>query len=158
MRSGDMLETMAKVILWLCAILWLGMVTLLFGFGISAFAQTIIDSAGGGSGIMATKVLSAASTNATSVKAYGGSLYQVIAINTTVTPYYLKFYDKASAPTCNSDTVVQSYPIAASSTVSLPILMGLPFKLGIGLCLTGALADNDNTNAATGVTINLLYK
>lgn len=110
------------------------------------------------SGAMATKILSAASTNSTNVKAAAGTLYQIVAINTTVTPYYLKFYDKATAPTCNSDTVVQSYPLAASATTSLPVLIGVPFRSGIGLCLTGALADNDNTNAATGVTINLIYK
>lgn len=113
-------------------------------------------------GATPVKVDSAASTNATSVKATVGLLCSVVAINTTATLYYLKFYNTAAAPTCNSDTVVQKFPVPASTSggppVQIPFPDGMKFTTGIGLCLTGGIADNDNTNAATGVAISLGYK
>jgi len=108
------------------------------------------------------KTLSAASTNATVIKASAGTLYSLTAINTTATIYYLKLYNVASGPTCNSDTVVHTIPIPASiagaGVSNLIPTVGLNFTTGIAFCLTGALADNDNTNAATGVAINYGYK
>jgi hypothetical protein len=111
----------------------------------------------------ATHVLSAASTNSTSIKPAAGQLVAVVAVNTTAALYYLKFYDTAAAPTCNSSTVVLSMPVpfgASSSggTIILQLPQGLQFLNGIGMCLTGGLADNDNTNAATGVAINVFFK
>ena len=107
--------------------------------------------------------LSLASTNSTNVKATAGQVFQVVGINTTAAIYYLKLYDKATAPTCGTDTVIQTYPVPASSTstgggfvISIPF--GMNFANGIGFCLTGAVADNDATVAATGVVIDLLYK
>lgn len=106
-------------------------------------------------------LLSTASTNSTNVKASAGTLFNIAVVNTTGVIYYLKFYDKASAPTCNSDTPVLNIPIPANTFgagIVVPGFIGFNFTLGIGFCLTGALADNDNTNAATGVAINLGYK
>lgn len=106
--------------------------------------------------------LSAASTNSTSVKASAGAVYSIVAVNTTATLYYLKFYDKAAAPTCASDTVVMTIPVPASATGGPPVQVspqfGIGFANGIGFCLTGGLADNDNTNAASGVAINIVYR
>lgn len=105
--------------------------------------------------------LSTASTNATSVKATPGALYSVVAVNTSATVYYLKLYDKATAPTCASDTVVQTYPVppnTAYNPVVIPFTAPVGFQAGIGFCLTGGIADNDNTNAATGVAINLVFR
>lgn len=108
------------------------------------------------------KTLSAATTNATSIKAAAGTLCTLIAINTTATIYYLKLYNTVAAPTCNSDTVVMSIPVPANTSGSgyaLPLgPFGIAFTTGIGLCLTGALADNDNTAAATGVAISYGFK
>lgn len=110
-----------------------------------------------------SKFLSAATTNSNLVKGGQSALYNVITINTTATIYYLKLYDKATAPTCNSDTVVASYPVpygAASSGGGFiqPRSAAAGYNLGLGFCLTGALADNDNTSAATGVAINFEYR
>ena len=106
---------------------------------------------------------STASTNSTLVYAGRAQLSTIVTINTTTTLYYLKFYDKVTAPTCNSDTVVWKFPVPFGATNSgggfvIPVPDNLQFFKGIGFCLTGALADNDNTNAATGVTINLAVK
>lgn len=113
-------------------------------------------------GCTPAKTLSAASTNATSVKASAGTLCSLNLINTTATLYYLKLYDKATAATCNSDTVLQTIPVPASTTgAGIAVNLGpfgTAFTLGITFCLTGGIADNDNTNAATGVAINYSYK
>jgi len=105
--------------------------------------------------------LSAATTNSTNVKASPGTVFSVTAINTTATIYYLKLYDKATAPTCGTDTPVHTLPVPASATaagLTVNPFLGLNFTAGIGFCLTGAITDADATAAATGVAINFGYK
>jgi len=105
--------------------------------------------------------LSTASTNATNVKAAAGTLHSITAVNTTATIYYLKIYDKATAPTCGTDTPVQTYPVPASATgagLTVNPFPGFAFTSGIGFCLTGGIADADTASAATGVAINLGYR
>jgi hypothetical protein len=106
---------------------------------------------------------SAASNNSTSIKASAGTLCKLVAINTTTTIYYLRLYNSASAPTCSSGTgEVAMYPIPADATgagVAVPMgPYGEAYSTGIGFCLTGGSANNDNTNAATGVTLAYSYK
>lgn len=125
-----------------------------------SFASQPIGGITGGA--TPTHVLSTASTNSTSIKATPGNVYEVVAINTTATIYYLKFYDTAGAPTCNTATVVLTFPVPFGTSSSgggyvIPVPVGASFKNGIGICLTAGIADNDNTNAATGVAINILY-
>ncbi len=110
-----------------------------------------------------THVLSQATTNSTLITGINPArLYSITAINTTSTVYYLKFYDKSTAPTCNSDRVALTYPIPHASgngagfTISIPF--GFQFNNGIGICITGAIADDDNTAAATGVAIDIGWK
>lgn len=105
--------------------------------------------------------LSQASLNPTLVNSGKTNLTLVVPINTTTTLYYLKLYDKATAPSCGTDTPVQTYPIPfgasnAGGGIALPLSPGgLKFFNGLGWCLTGGIADNDTTNAATGVAINM---
>jgi|SRR5579883_1819922 hypothetical protein len=120
-------------------------------------------TAGSLAGALPYHYLSGASTNGTTVVARPGNVYSIVAVNTTTTLYYLKFYDTSSTPTCNSSTVVQTYaiPFGASSAgggfaLSLPV--GMRFDNGISFCITGGIADNDNTNAAAGVSLSLTYR
>jgi hypothetical protein len=78
------------------------------------------------------------------------------------TAMWIKFYDTSVAPTCGSGTPIKrmllpAAPTAANgsgSNITLPVAIN--FKLGIGYCVTGLLADADTTNPAAGVaTINL---
>lgn len=91
------------------------------------------------------------------------TLYNVTAIQTSATPYYIKFYDLAVAPTCGTSTPVLTYPIPGNSTSSgsgftIPLGMaGARFINGLGFCITANAADSDNTNAATGITVSLTY-
>jgi hypothetical protein len=107
--------------------------------------------------------LSASSTNATSVTARQTALYNVITVNTTASIYYLKLYDKASAPTCGTDTPIATYPVpfgASSSGGGFQMSRGtaLGFSLGMGFCLTSGIADADTGVAVTGIAINFEYR
>jgi hypothetical protein len=76
--------------------------------------------------------------------------------NTTATVYYFKLYNKATAPVCGTDIPVWTVALPASITTTLPTLSeGVTFGLGVGFCITGALADNDTTNAAVGIVVDL---
>lgn len=107
----------------------------------------------------------AASTNATSVEASSGTVYHYSLTNTTTTVYYLRMYNLASAPTCSSATgFVESIPIPPASAAGQvggrerPMNIGQAFTTGIAYCITGGSGSTDNTNAATGVFVSILYK
>lgn len=91
-------------------------------------------------------VNSAATTNATSVKASAGNLYAIAASNASASPRFLKLYNKASAPTVGTDVPVLVIPIAANSIVMFEFgRLGQRFSLGIALAITGAIGDTDTT-------------
>ena len=100
------------------------------------------------------KYLSAATTNSTLVRSAKGSLGQVVVFNSTATIYYLKLYDKATAPTCGTDVPKWTVMVPANGQFSMDV-GSLMFYTGIGFCLTSGFADNDTGAAATGVIINL---
>lgn len=107
--------------------------------------------------------LSAASTNSTLVVAGYHQIDSLLVVNTTGTIYYLKFYDKATAPTCGTDPVAVSIPIPFGTSnsgggVMAPFPSSSAFQSGIGFCLVGGIADNDSSNAATGVVVNIWVK
>lgn len=103
--------------------------------------------------------LSAGTNNSTSVRNARAVIRTVAVINTTSTLYYLKFYDKATAPTCGTDIPVLTIPVpnaaGAGGGLTMSSVDGLLFGNGLGFCLVGGIADNDNSVAATGVAINL---
>lgn len=105
------------------------------------------------------KYLSAATNNSTLVLGRSSVVKMVHAVNTTATLYYLKLYNKATAPTCGTDVPVFVAALPASATGGAPVSPdvsdGLFFPLGVGFCIVAGIADNDNTSAATGITLNL---
>lgn len=107
---------------------------------------------------------SAASNNSTLVATGARTLFAIpTALNTTATIYYVRFYNGAAAPTCSSGTgEVFSLPIPASTSGAGVVAelgpLGVSFPLGLGFCITGGGASNDNTNAVAGVTLNVVYK
>lgn len=110
-------------------------------------------------------LISAASTNATNVKASAGNVYGFRFVNTTTTVYYLRMYNLATAPTCSSATgFVETIPIppagAAGGAAGIVAIepMGEAYTTGIAFCFTGGSSSTDNTNAATGVFGSILYK
>jgi hypothetical protein len=105
---------------------------------------------------------SAASNNSSSVKGSAGNIYGIYIINTTTTNYFLRLYNASSAPTCSSATgFIETIPaLGAAANGGGISRMQWPqaFGTGIGLCLTGGGGSTDNTNAATGVYVTVLYK
>ncbi len=108
-------------------------------------------------------ILSAASGNPTLIFQGAAQLNEVTITNTGAAGQDVRFYDLAATPTCSSATgVVANYWVTATTgtfpamTVNLPP-GGKAFTKGIGVCITGANADNDNTNAVTGLNLNYSY-
>jgi hypothetical protein len=97
---------------------------------------------------------SANSVNATAAKASAGKLYSVNGFNSSASVTYLKFYDKATAPTVGTDTPVLTLALPALSVFSYD-LGGLAFATGIGYGLTTVAADNGTTAVAAGAILGL---
>lgn len=103
-------------------------------------------------------VSAAASTNATLAKDSAGFLHQFTGYNAAATARYLKFYNKASAPTVGTDTPVMTVYLPATSGFAIDV-PGLYFPTGIGYALTTAAADADTGALTAGdvVALNVVY-
>ena len=102
------------------------------------------------------RLISAASTNATSLKASAGTLYVLYAVNLNAAVRYVKFYNKASAPTVGTDTPVATFPIPASATgagFALDLGPGFDFSTGIAYATTTGVADSDTAAVAANEII-----
>lgn len=100
----------------------------------------------------ATNLNSAATTNATSVKASAGRIMALSATNNGAAVCFLKLYNKASAPTVGTDTPVQVLSIPANG-VPLNLNcgpLGLQFSTGIAYAITNLIGDADTTAIAAG--------
>lgn len=108
----------------------------------------------------ASRILSSgASTNATSAKASAGEVFTITGNNTSGSIKYLKFYNKASAPTVGTDTPVLTLALPTGQfQINMPGI-GFYFATGIAYALTGASADADTTALAAGdiVGLNIIY-
>lgn len=104
-------------------------------------------------------LISAASTNATAVKAAAGTLYSISAYNNGASAAYLKIFNKATAPTVGTDIAVMIIylPAAGGSNVVLPP-MGVALSTGLSYCITGLGTTADTTAvAAAQVFVNGSY-
>lgn len=121
--------------------------------------QGVVTQASPTGGYTPGKLVSAATTNATSVKASAGTLGHVSASNVNAAPRYLKFYNKASAPTVGTDVPVLTYIIpgntaGAGTNIPLPP-QGINFSTGIAFAITTGAADSDTgAVAANEIIIN----
>lgn len=113
-------------------------------------------------GLTPTTVISAASTNATSLKASAGQVYAVQVFNVNAAARYLKLYDKASAPTVGTDTPVKVLTIPGNTAGAGLVLawpQGLVFATGIAWALTTGVANSDTgAVAANEIVVNLDWK
>jgi hypothetical protein len=101
-------------------------------------------------GLTYTRFNSAASTNATSVKAGAGRIYGFDVYNMAAYYVFLKFYNKASAPTVGTDTPVWTVPLAPGGGFSLDGASPEYFATGIAFAITKLQADTDVTVIAAG--------
>lgn len=123
----------------------------------------ISDQAATAGGATPTKVISAGSTNATSVKGSAGQVYMLTASNINASPRYLKLYNKASSPTVGTDTPVFTFLIPGNTSgtgSNIPIpACGIALGTGIALAITTGSADSDTGAVAAGdIIVNIGYK
>jgi hypothetical protein len=110
-------------------------------------------------GLTIHRTLSAASTNATSVKAGAGQVFGWYLSNTNSSARYVKLYNKASAPTVGSDTPVLTLCIPGSGGANVEFSHGIEFGTGIALAITTGAADADTGAVASGeIIVNLFYR
>lgn len=124
-------------------------------------AWLVSDRPATSGGLTPHKTISAASTNATVVKASAGQLYDIEVYNLNASPRYLKLYNKATSPSVGSDTPVRTILIpgnTAGGGVVRSIPLGLAFSTGIAFALTTGIADSDTgAVAANEIAVNLGY-
>lgn len=102
--------------------------------------------------------ISLASTNATVVKATGGVVTSVVANNINAAVRYLKFYDKATAPTVGTDTPVHTIAMPAASVQNITFAYPLGFTNGIAFAITSGVAVADTGAVSANETVlNLGY-
>lgn len=97
-----------------------------------------------------TAVNSAASTNATNLKATAGMIFNITAMNVTASTKYIRIYNKATAPTVGTDIPVMVVAVPATSSKEITINYGLKLATGIGFAITGAATATDATAVAAG--------
>ncbi len=105
-------------------------------------------------------IVSAADNNATNIKTSAATLYDVLACNNTASIKYVKFYNKASAPTCGTDTPYARVMLPASTCApAFNSNEGLSFPTGLGYCIVTDAADSGNTAVgANEVYLNIGWR
>lgn len=98
---------------------------------------------------------SAASTNEALILTGTSGLQAFYATNIGATPAFVKLYNKATAPVSTDvPAMILVVPAAVSGVpgvCTLPIgFSGFRFALGLGIRITGGMADNDTTAVAAG--------
>ncbi|MDB5165035.1 MAG: hypothetical protein JWL89_661 [Candidatus Saccharibacteria bacterium] len=98
-------------------------------------------------GLAGFRIKSAASTNATLVKASAAGLYGLVLSNDNAAKRYFKIYNKATAPTVGTDTPVTTILIPPSSTVSVTMsdIAVSTLPTGLSFAITGAITDADTS-------------
>ncbi|MGH9062190.1 MAG: hypothetical protein ACRDZY_22175, partial [Acidimicrobiales bacterium] len=97
--------------------------------------------------------ITAATTNFTNTKAVACQLYDCDLSNTSASTIFVKFYDKATAPT-STDVPKRTIQIPANATVIRAFPNGLKFSTGFGWSATGGVADNDSTAIAANCVVD----
>lgn len=99
---------------------------------------------------------SLATTNIALILTGTSGLHAFYATNTGATAAFVKLYNKATAPVLASDIPAMIIPVPAAvggvpGIATLPIgHNGFRFALGLGIAITGGVADTDTTAVAAG--------
>lgn len=103
--------------------------------------------------------ISAASTNATSVKASAGTINDGCVSNINAAARYFKLYNKASAPTVGTDTPILTLLLPPNSNTPIPTGgLGLRCSTGVAYAITTGIAVADTgAVAASEHSVHLNY-
>lgn len=101
---------------------------------------------------------SIASTNGENISGTAKMLYNVYACNHHVTNWaYIKFYNKATAPTVGTDIPLVVVAVRPSDCASLTFGdIGISFGTGVSIAITGGPSTADTTSVAAG-DVQLLF-
>lgn len=103
-----------------------------------------------------SKVLTAASTNATLLKATAGRVFSILLTNTTASVRVLHMHNLTVAPTVGSSVPTYSIVIPANGTVQFHNPIGRAHTTGISYSITTGIADLDATATAVGDVIGVI--
>lgn len=112
--------------------------------------RVIADASAATGGVLGAKVLSAATTNATVVKATPGRVYGLQLSNTATAYRYFKFYNIATAPVVGTTPVIAIVGVPPGGRASLSSVQGMYFSAGIAYSIVTGAADADATATAAG--------
>lgn len=104
-----------------------------------------------------TKLQSAASTNATLIKATAGRVFGWTLTNTTAAVKVVRLYNLTVAPTVGTSVPVYNIVIPPNGAVSQSVPVGLSHATGISYSITNGLADLDATAVAANDVIGSIY-
>ena len=113
--------------------------------------------------INVSSTIVANNTTAIVIKATAGTVYSIDGFNNTTVIAYVKLYNAATA-TCGSGTPQARYMIpfgtsSAGGGFSISNINGDGYGLGITMCVTAGIADNDTSApAASSYIVNVHYK
>jgi hypothetical protein len=126
--------------------------------GCSAGSTVSLNPATSG-GLTLSHTVTAGSTNATSLKASAGQIYEACFNSNAAYPIFLKFYNKASAPTVGTDTPVKILEAQAGVPACMRTEEGFTFGTGIAWAATKGIADSDATAVlASDGSVEIAYK
>lgn len=103
------------------------------------------------------KLISAATTNGTLVKAGITTISMLTGSNINAAARYLKIYDKATAPTVGTDEVAYTFVLPGYATgagSNIPLANEINLGRGCGFAITGGATDADTT--AVGANENII--
>lgn len=125
--------------------------------GTNLIGKVNIDPATSG-GLTTYHLVSAASTNATSIKGSAGQVFGWFIFNSNAAPRKVTFHNASGTPTAGA-SVFFSLVIPALSGANAFSEIGIPFSSGIGITTVTGLADSDSTGVALNdLVINIFYK
>jgi|SRR5579859_1690331 len=136
------------------------------GAAVPAGTNCIGQTAAGPSGCAGWSMkwfVAANSDNATNLKNAAGIVHAVEVYGIDASPAYLKFYNKASSPTCASDTIVKQIMIPAASTAANGAganvaVLDVAFSTGISYCVVKGIGATDDTSVdAASYVVNIDY-
>lgn len=103
--------------------------------------------------------ISTAAVQAAAIKASPGQVYALHFFNISATPVYVRLYNMTTTPG-TGDTVVYRAIIPGNTSGAgfvVPIPPGVTFTTGIGIRVTAAIADADNTALTANVVLGNVF-
>ena len=103
-------------------------------------------------------LVSAGSTNATSVKATPGKVHYITCSNVNAAVRYLKLYDLAAAPTVGTSTIAHTFLLPINGNFTLVCDPPMDFGTGIAFAMTTEATDAGTTGvSASEHVLNIGY-